>query len=1043
MEHQFQSITKRPEIMNFIEKALKYKQVTLSVLFLFFVIGVYSLLTMSRREDPKITIREGLVVSYYPGANSSKVEEQVTKKIEEYLFKFEEVDKIKTTSSSEDGMSIIKVTLSEDVTQPDIFWSKLNKELLIAREFDLPQSLVGPVVDSNFGDTEAMIIGISGDNIPYDQLKLYAKKLEDKLRSIPSVSKVKREGELKEEILISSNRTKLAMLGVDQNQVYQILQTQNNVAATGDIKINNQQVPLHNKGNHRTIEDLGNQIISTSESGSTIRLKDVASLERSYKEAESKIKINGKNGMIVCIQMKPGNNIVDFGEDVNTKVEEFKNTVPSKVKVTTIADQPKIVDNNISHFINEFFLAIISVVVVIILMLPFRIAMVAAMAIPMTVAFTLAVMNMFGIELHQVSLAGLIVVLGLVVDDAIVVADNYVELLDKGHNRWDAAWKSAYDLIVPIFVATFTIIFAFMPMVILSGSTGEFIRTLPYTVAIALVTSFIVAMVFTPMLCYAFITKGLQEMNQEKKKKFNFVDAMQSVYEKMLLWCVANPIKTILGSVISLFLAILLLNFGIKEKFFPAAERDQFVIELWMPTGTNLKATEEAIDKIESVIKKDKRIVNYTSFIGTSSPRFYYNFAPEFPVTNFGQILVNTTSVKDSEDLYNELKGKLDGLLPEGTPQVRLMQQGESLKSSIEVQVWGDDITQLKEIGDSIQKIIKSKSASNLVRTDFKQDYLSFDINLKPEASRLGFTSEIVSNELYANFKGLSITQLNEGDNQIDVTFKLEDKDRETIEDIENVYLTSPTSGAKILFSQIAEIKPSWQTGRIMHKNGMLLLTVQTEANDPVLPSELLKEIKPDIAKLSLPENYKITYGGEEGNQENTFNEMIFVLGISLILIFFIILVQFKDLRESTLIMLSIPMSLFGAILGLFITNNNFGFTAFVGLISLSGVVVRNAIILIEHIHELVKHENMDYRTATIESGKRRLRPIFLTAMAAAVGVLPMIVSKSPMWSPLASVIAVGVIWSIFIALLTIPVIYLLWIVPVKEKENQKSTNLN
>lgn len=1026
--------------MNFIEKALKYKQVTLSVLFLFFFIGVYSLLTMSRREDPKITIREGLVVSYYPGANSSKVETQVTKKIEEYLFKFEEVDRLKTTSSSEDGISIIKVSLSEEVTQPDIFWSKLSNELLLAREFDLPKSIVGPVVDSNFGDTEAMIIGISGKNIPYNQLKLYSKKLEDKLRTIPTVSKVKRDGELKEEILITSNRTKLSMLGVDQDQVYQILQTQNNVAATGDLLVNNQQVPLHNNGNHQTIEDLGNQIIFTSEQGSTIRLKDIATLEKRYKEAEKKIKINGENGMIVCIQMKPGNNIVDFGEEVNAKVQEFKDNVPSKVKVTTIANQPKIVYNNISHFINEFFLAIFSVVIVIIIMLPFRIAMVAAMAIPMTLAFTLALMNMFGIELHQVSLAGLIVVLGLVVDDAIVVADNYVELLDKGHNRWDAAWKSAYDLIVPIFVATFTIIFAFMPMVILSGSTGEFIRTLPYTVAIALLTSFIVALVFTPMLCYAFIKKGLQEMNLEKKNKFNLVDSMQSVYEKMLSWCVTNPIKTIVLSGVSLILAILLFNIGIKEKFFPAAERVQFVIELWMPTGINLKATEQAISKIESIIKKDNRVVNYTSFIGTSSPRFYYNFAPEFPASNFGQILVNTKSIKDSEDLYNELNDKLDGLLPEGTPQVRLMQQGESLKSSIEVQVWGDDIKKLKSIGDSIQKIIKTKPASNLVQVDFKQDYLSFDINLKPEASRLGFTSEIVSNKLYVNFKGLNITKLNEGDNQIDVTFKLEDKERKTVEDIENVYLTSPVSGAKILFSQIAEIKPSWQTGRIMHKNGMLILTVLAGASYPVLPSELLKEIRPDIAKISLPENYKITYGGEEGNQESTFNEMIFVLGISLILIFFIILLQFKDLRESILIMLSIPLSLFGAILGLFITNNNFGFTAFVGLISLSGVVVRNAIILIEHIHELVKQEGMDYHNATIESGKRRLRPIFLTAMAAAVGVLPMIISQSPMWSPLASVIAVGVIWSIFIALLIIPIIYLIWIVPIKEKQKNQST---
>lgn len=1020
--------------MNFIEKSLKYKQVTLSVLFLFFVVGVYSLFNMSRREDPKVTPTQGLVIAYYPGASSAQVEEQVTKKLEQTLFKYEEINKTKTISSSQDGRVVITAELAKGVTEPDIFWSKLRQELMVVKQTDLPKGVVGPIVNSDFGDTEAMILGISGKNIPYDQLKEYTKKLEDNLRSIPAVSKIKRDGELEEQILVATSSAKLAQFGLNQQDVIRTLQSQNDIFASGDIEINAIKVPLYTKGYYNTMEELGNQIIGNSQSGSVVRLKDIAILSRTYAEPTSKIKVNNVNGMIVSIQMKTGNNIVKFGEEIENKIEEFRQTVPSDVVVTKIADQPKIVDHNISHFMREFFLAIVAVVIVIILLLPFRIALVAAMAIPMTVALTLALMNFFGIELHQVSLAALIVVLGLVVDDAIVVADNYVELLDKGQTRWDAAWKSASDLILPIFVATLTIIFAFMPMVLLSGTVGEFIRTLPITVAISLGSSFIVAMVLTPLLCYTFIKKGLHDhSNPDKKQKKSLLDGMQTGYNSLLDWSIRHPKTIIIGSIIPIFIALILFGTSIKQKFFPAAERNQFVIELWMPTGTHFNATEKAVEKIEKLFSNDKRVESHTAFIGNSAPRFYYNFSPEVPVSNYAQILITTTTEETTNELAEELPSKLEKTVPEGSPVVKLMQQGAPLKATIEVRIWGENIALLKEIGARVDSIIKTKKGHQHVDTDFKEDYYGLDIHLKPEAERLGFTTEMIANSLYAGFTGAPITTIREGSNSVNVLFRLDEQERQTSADIKKLYLTSPVTHASVPLEQVAELIPVWKTGKIMHRNGLRVLTVQSGTTSEFVPSQLMLKIKPDIEKLKLPFGYKITYGGEEENQGETFPEMMGVMGIGMLLIFFIVLFQFRSLKEATIIMMTIPLSLFGAVFGLFITHNNFGFTAFVGLISLSGVVVRNAIILIDHIHELVKHEGMGMREAAIESGKRRLRPIFLTAMAAAIGVLPMILSGSQMWSPLASVIAMGVIWSMTIGLLFIPVVYLLWVVPKEE----------
>lgn len=1022
--------------MNFVKSSLKYPQVTLSVLLLVFAVGVYSLLNMPRREDPKITVRQGLVLAYFPGANSAQVEDQVTKKLEQYLFQFEEIRKDKTYSTSQDGMVVVNVELGENVKNPDVFWSKLRHQLLVAKQVDFPKGVRGPIVNSDFGDTEALVIGIESNKATYAQLKDYTQKLEDVLRTVKSVSKIKRIGEQKEQITVTSSSEKLSQYNVKLSSVVQVLQSQNVISPTGDIKTATSQTPLYTSGYYNTENEIANQVVGASKTGELIRLGDIAQVNREYAEPTSKTTVNGNNAMMLAIQMQEGNNIVKFGEEVTAKLAEVERLLPADVKLTTIVNQPKLVDENITHFIREFFLAIFSVVIVVILLLPIRIAAVAAMAIPMTIAVTFALLNAFGIELHQVSLAALIVVLGMVVDDAIVIADNYVELLDEGIDRWTAAWRSATDLVIPVLAATVTIIASFMPMVILTGSVGEFIHALPVTVAIALAASFIVAMILTPLLCYTFIKKGLHDHSGEetdKKKRITLLDRMQNGYNAALEWCVRHSALTIGVSLVTVVLSLFVYQ-GIKQKFFPAAERNQFVVELWMPTGTKLDQTSQAILKAEKLVKNDPRVTSYATFTGTSAPRFYYNFSPEVPVTNYAQILINTTDDKTAEKFAHELEGKVGALIPEGSPQVKLMQQGSPYKSPVEVRIVGDDVSRLKAIGTQVQDILKNAKGSAMVRPDFREDYYGISIQLKDEANKLGFTTGSISQMVYTGFNGAPVSTMYEGNNPLDIVFRLDARNRQSSDNLENIYLASPVTDANVPLRQIADLKPQWQTGKIMHRNGVRTLTILSETEGDVLPADLVKAVKDKIADIPLPAGYRIEYGGEQFNKNETFSQMMVVLAISLVLIFFILLFQFRSLKEAALVMLTIPLSLFGALIGLYITHNNFGFTAFVGLISLSGIVVRNAIILVDHTNELLGH-GMDIRTAAIESGKRRLRPIFLTAMAAAIGVLPMILSGSPMWSPLASVIAVGVIWSMVMALLTVPVLYIAMIKPHDKKD--------
>jgi multidrug efflux pump subunit AcrB len=1021
--------------MNLIKASLKYKQVTITVLLLLFIVGVNSLLNMPRREDPKITIRQGLVIAAFPGATSAQVENQVTHKLEQYLFQFEEIRKSKTYSTTEDGLVVVNVELNENVKAPDVFWNKLRHQLLVAKQIDFPQGVRGPVVNSDFGDTEAMIIGIESDDASYEQLKGYAEKVEDYLRKVPAGSKIKRIGEQREQVVVTASSQKLAQYGLSLNNVSNVLQSQNAVTPTGYIKNGNSETPIYSKGTYNTEQQVANQVIGTSGTGEVVHLGDIAKLERGYSEPTSKITVNGHKAIMISMQMQEGNNIVKFGKEVKEKLDEASALLPSNVKLTTIVNQPHVVDENISHFIHEFFLAIISVVIVVILLLPFRIAAVAAMAIPMTIAVTFALMQAFGIELHQVSLAALIVVLGMVVDDAIVIADNYVELLDKGVDRWTAAWRSAADLILPVFGATITIIASFLPLVILNGSVGEFIRAMPITVAISLSTSFIVALLFTPLLCYAFIKKGLHNPQEEghKQKKKSLLDRMQSGYDSLQKWCVQHPKLTIVSSFIPVALAVLLFTNGVRQKFFPAAERNQFVVELWMPTATQLSKTEQAILKVQHHIQSDKRVTSFATFIGTSASRFYYNFNPEFPVTNYAQILINTGTEEEALKLSEELTGSLDKIVPEGMAQVKLMQQGESLKAPVEIRVVGEDINVLKNVGKQVEAIVKNTKGSLAVHNDYREDYYGVDVHLKKEAERLGFTTESISRMVYTGFSGAAITTMYDGDNPIDIVFRFSENQRHNSDNLADAYVASPVTGASVQLRQIADINPVWHTGRIVRRNGVHTLTVRSETTGDVLPAELLNAVQKQISAIKLPPGYHINYGGEDENKKETFSQMVTALLISLVLIFFILLFQFRNLKEATIVMLTIPLSLFGALFGLYVTGNNFGFTAFVGLISLSGIVVRNAIILVDHTNELLK-EGMDIRTAAMESGKRRLRPIFLTAMAAAIGVVPMILSGSPMWSPLASVIAFGVVWSMVTALLTVPVLYIAWIKP-KDKQ--------
>ncbi len=1011
-----------------IKACLRYPSLTVIVSALAVVLGVWALFKMPRTEDPTITIRTGIVAAAYPGATSEQVEKQVTKVLEQHIFKYQEVRKAKTYSTSRPGICIINVELEKKISNPDVFWAKLRHEMLLTKATELPPQVMGPVVDSDFGDTVAMLIAVSGDRYGYRELKDYVDKIKDVMRTVPSVGKIAVYGNQTEQICITSSPERMSQYFTDPHKIAAALAQRNAVQGAGSVRTASERIPFHNASLFDTEDEIRRLVVGMSPSGQPSYIGDFAQVERRYQDPEFMVRYDGKPCLMISVEMQKGKNIVEMGAEVDEAMARLRPLLPPDLKLDYIANQPKVVQERMAGMGHEFFIAIVCVILVTVILLPMRVAVIAALAIPASMLTTLGVMDFMGLALHQVSIAALILVLGIVVDNAIVIVDNYMELMDHQVPREEAAWRSATEVVTPVLVATLTIIASFLPLLIISGAAGEFIMALPITVAVSLTVSFLVAVFLTPLLCRTFILKGLHDPEAApsgKRQKRTALDLLQAGYNKAIVTFMTKPALAV-GLGIGAAVGGVLLFRVVAQQFFPTAERNQFVIDVWMPQGSRFEATDAVMRRIEGELRQDKLVTHLASFVGQSSPRFYYNVNPQQPDPAFGQFIVNTTDMKVTPGLVKDMRTRSARLAPEATVLVQELQQGDVQEAPLEYRIVGDDPVQLKAIGEKVGDILRADPGARFIHTDYRNDSPMLAFNLNTElASRLGLTHADASSFLQGAFDGFTVSTFWEGDRAVDVVLRADPGHRDSFDAARDTYVSASLSGNKAPLRAVTDLAPVWQISRIVRRNGVPTLTVRCLTADGIYASAILDRSLPKVRALPLPPGYHIDLGGEWANQYETFPEMIVALGISLVAIYLILMLQFRNLTEPLVVMLSIALSLFGMAFGLLITHNPFGFTAFMGMIALCGIAVRNAIILVDYIKERLRH-GVPLEEAATQAGERRLRPIFLTTMAAAVGVTPMILSGSKMWSPLASVMAVGLVFSMFFTLLVVPVIYVL-----------------
>lgn len=1022
--------------------AMKYHKIVILITVGLILFGIYSLVFMPKQEFPAFTIRQGLVVGVYPGATSAEIEEQLTKPLENFLFTYKEVKKSKTYSHSKDGIVYVYVELNDNVNNKDEVWSKI-KHGLASFKMQLPTGVLALIANDDFGDTSALLITLESDTKTHRQLEKYLEKLEDRLRTIESVSNLRRYGVQSEQISIYIEKEKLAGYGINILGLYQTLLSKGFITTAGKIDNKEMVLPIHLSRPYQSEKDIEEQIIYSDVQGNHIRLKNIANVVREYPKATSFTTNNGNKCLVLSTEMREGYNIVQYGKDVDAVIEQFQQAIPADIHINRIADQAQVVGDSVNTFMKELLIAIVAVILVTMLLLPLRVAGVAASSIPITIFISLGVMYAVGLELNTVTLAGLIVVLGMIVDNSIVIVDSYLEKLDHGISRMQASIESAKEYFKAILSATLAISITFFPFLfILTGQFRDFVQSFPWTILITLGISLGVAVLLIPFMQYFFIRKGLHQQGGEEKKakQKSLLDSIQSQYNRLLETVFRYPKLSLSIGVLSVFGGIFLLSV-LPVRLMPIAERNQFAVEIYLPQGSSLEQTEAVAQDLEGILRKEKSVVSVTSFIGSGSPRFQTTYAPKIGGSNFAQFIVNTTSSKETESLLDKYATTYAYHYPNAFIKFKQLDY-QNVDADIEIRISGDKIADLKKFADTLRIELNKLDEPLRVYTNYEEPLPGVEVAIDPiESNRLGVNEAILAITLGARFGGAPITTVWEGDYKLPVVLKAKwDHSDPQAEDVANEYVSGLMSPS-VPLRQIATVTADWNEGQIVRRNGVRTLSVFVDMKRGISVGKAqakVEEIVASLSQKSLPQGVSLSYGGVKESDEETMPKIIGGLLVAVVIIFFILLFHFKKISLATLVLASTSLSLLGTSLGLILMGIEFSITAVLGLVSLIGIIVRNGIIMFDYTEELRHVQGKSVKDAALEAGKRRMRPIFLTSAAASMGVIPMILSKSPLWCPMGTVICFGTILSMVFVLTVLPLAY--WFVFRKEDNKLKNS---
>ncbi len=999
-------------------------KITAFIVALLFAFGLYGIYVMPKDEFPPFTIRQGVVIAVMPGATSEEIEEQVARPLERYIFTYGEVDRSKTTTTSQNGMCICMVQFHDNIENMTPIWSKMKHGLNMFKA-SLPSGVLALVVMDDFGDTSALLITIESDQRSYRELQGYSDELADRLRRLPSVSNVRQYGEKKEQITLNVDRERLAAYGIGQAALMQALSGQGLTTMSGNVSTPNQNINIHLASTDNSEREIADRIIYSGADGKVVKVRDIATVKREYDTSDSYIESNGKRCVLLSLEMVKGNNIVKYGDDVDEILGQFKSDyLPEDVQMRRITDQPKVVATSVHDFLRDLVISMVIIVLVMMILFPLRSALVAAVTIPLSTFISTGIMYMCGIELNIISLACLIVVLGMIVDNAIVVIDGYLEYLGKGMGRRDSAIMSVKQYFWPMLLATLCICVIFYPILFtMTGEGHDAVKLFPVTMSINLMVSLALAAGVIPVLCAALIRK-VKEKREDKK---DLTDWVQDIYDKTLAWNFRHPWATIIGSSI-IVIAICSFFPFLKLRQFPFADRDQFAVEIYLPEGSGLNETKLIADSLRDVLMKDERVTGVTTFMGCSSPRFHTSYAPSMAGKNFAQFIVNTKGNDESLELLNDYMPKYSNRWPNA--YVRFKQMDYLPVPIYEYRFYGNDIDSIQAAAENLMAEMRTIPELEWVHTDYDMPTPYVEVTLDPVASsQLGISRTTAELQLMLQTGKLPVgsiwetgTMGNSKTYEVPVVLKDASTDNMQIGDVPNVYLTG-MAGNSVPLRQVATAVPKWAPTKIVHRNGERCISVIAEGKREVVALPIQNRIIKYVKKMHLPQGVRSQVGGETEKNYEMVPQIFAGLAIAIVFIFFFLLFNFRKFSISIICIVAISLSLPGAMIGLLIANRMLGLTSMFGFITLMGMVMRNEILIFEHANEKME-QGMSAKDAAFDAGKRRMVPIFLTTATTAVGVIPMIIAGNSFWMPVGITIFAGGVGMLVLVTTVLPVVY-------------------
>ncbi len=980
----------------------------------FVVWGLVNYFTMSRRESPEIKIATALVITLYPGASAEKVEEQVTRKLEDAI---ESMDNIRSFSSTtRQNISQIAVELEYD-SDFDMEWQKLRSKVAEVKP-ELPKEIVGPDVWDNFGDTTGMIITLSGKN--HGVLGDLADELRGDVKGIRSVGDVSIYGKRPEVVYLEGTRSGMTHHGITPHKLAQALEMSNLRIPGGTIQTDRYQFRIEPTGAFHSVKDIENTIINvSSETGHPLHVRDLFQVQRTIKTPPDIIvQKNGRTALAVGIVMKSGFNIVQMGRDLKNTIDDFRSRIPSDVSMDVVHNSPRQVNDQINNFMVTLLEGLCLVVLVMALFVGIRSASISFVVIPLSVLIGLSAMPLLNIDLEAVSIGAFIVSLGMLVDDSIIVVDAVDIKLREGFSPHEAAWRGTRELSVPVISGTLATVVAFLPMLLLTTEVGAYVRSLPLVVSVALLGSLLLSQTLTPLMAKKMLTKPKKAAPPLEKSP------VSKRYRSLMTKCLSHPWLIVFIALLSLVGAGGVLKVC-GFSFFPDAERDQFTVDIWLKEGSSIKETERLAGLADAELRKDPEVANTLLYIGRGGPRFYITVKPEFQQTNYAHIMVNTVNPDVTHRVIDRFNQKAQTNFPGARVFARKIIMGRPFEAPISFCIIGPDFNMLRRISHQVQDILRAIPGAEHVRDNQGPDISSLKVNIQGErASRVGVSNTDVALSFLAAYQGFELTRFNDGDDEIPVVLRLKDDERRIDDDLTNLPIASNLTGSKVPLSSIATLEPVWGPGVIKRNDNRRTLTVLAW-NQGRLADNIIEEALPKISQIDLAPGYKIEAVGEKEEMDRAFKELLIIFGVILASLVGILVLQFGTLKSAIIVLLAIPFSIVGASLGLYFGGYSFSFMAFVGLVSLAGIAIKDSVVLVDCI-ERTRLTGLSIKESVIKAGIYRLRPIVLTTVTTIGGLLPLGLFGGVLLEPMAWTMIGGLSLATVLTLVMIPVFYLL-----------------